>query len=107
MEAVEASRGGAPARKRGFIWLGGSLLVGGEIAGAIVGSFHAGGGAKANDNAAVFKKYAESDSWTVVHILQFMAALLIVAGIVVLARALARMERGAHAGPADCNRSGR
>jgi len=89
----EASREDLPARQRGLIWLGGLLLVGGEVAGAIVGAFHA-GGAKANDHAAVFKQYAESDSWTAVHILLFMSALLIIAGVVVLARALAQVERG-------------
>jgi hypothetical protein len=95
MELGQASRQDLPvARQRGLIWLAGLLLVGGEVAGAIVGSFHAGSGANANNNAAVFKKYAESDSWTAVHILLFMSALLIVAGVVVLARALAQVERG-------------
>ena len=81
------------ARQRGLIWLAGLLLISGEVAAAIVGSFHA-GGAKANDHAAVFKQYAESDSWTAVHVLLFMSALLIVAGVVVLARAAAQSERG-------------
>jgi hypothetical protein len=90
----DTSRGGLPvARERGLIWLAGLLLVGGEVAAAIVGSFHA-GGAKPNNHAAVFKQYAESDSWTTVHILLFMSALVIVAGIVVLARALSQIERG-------------
>jgi hypothetical protein len=89
----DASREDLPARQRGLIWLGGLLLVGGEVAGAIVGAFHA-DGAKANDHAAVFKQYAESSSWTAVHILLFMSALLIIAGVVVLARALAQVERG-------------
>src|SRR5436190_16083031 len=89
-----ASREDLPAaRQCGLIWLAGLLLIGGEVAGAIVGSFHA-GGAKANNHAAVFRQYAESDSWTVVHTLQFVSALLVVAGVVVLARALARVERG-------------
>jgi hypothetical protein len=81
------------ARQRGLIWLAGLLLIGGQVAGTIVGSFHA-GGAKANDHAAVFKQYAESDSWTAVHVLLFMSALLILAGVVVLARAAAQSERG-------------
>jgi hypothetical protein len=94
MELGETSRGDLPvARHRGLIWLAGLLLVGGELAGAIVGSFHA-GGAKPNNHAAVFKQYAESDSWTAVHVLLFMSALIIVAGVVVLARALAQFERG-------------
>jgi hypothetical protein len=94
MDSGETSRGDLPvARQRGLIWLAGLLLVGGAVAAAIVGSFHA-GGAKANNHAAVFKQYAESDSWTAVHIGLFLSALLIVAGIVVLARALVQIERG-------------
>lgn len=82
------------ARQGGLILLAGLLLIGGEVAGAIVGSFHAGGATNANDHAAVFKQYAESDSWTAVHVLLFMSALLILAGVVVLARAAAQSERG-------------
>jgi hypothetical protein len=62
------------ARQGGLILLAGLLLIGGEVAGAIVGSFHAGGATKANDHATVFKQYAESDSWTAVHVLLFMSA---------------------------------
>jgi hypothetical protein len=93
MEMGAASRGDSPARQRGLIWLAGLLLVGGEAASAIVGSFHA-GGAKPNHHAAVFKQYAESDAWTAVHVLLFLSALLVVAGLIVLARALVRIERG-------------
>jgi hypothetical protein len=54
MELGQASRQDLPvARQRGLIWLAGLLLVGGEAAGAIVGSFHAGSGANANNNAAI------------------------------------------------------
>jgi hypothetical protein len=82
------------ARQRGLILPAGLLLVGGEASAAIVGSFHAGAGAKANDHAAVFKKYAESDAWTAVHVLLFVSALLVIAGVVLLARAVAQAERG-------------
>jgi hypothetical protein len=94
MEPGEQRRDLPVTRVRGLIWLAGLLLVGGEVAGAIVGSFHAGGGGKANDHAAVFKQYAESDAWTTVHILLFISALLIIAGVIVLARALLQTEGG-------------
>src|SRR4051794_34983586 len=94
MESGQASTRDLPvARQRGLIWLAGLLLVGGEVAAAIVGSFHA-GSAKANNHAAVFRQYSESDSWTAVHVLLFMSALVVVAGVVVLARALVQIERG-------------
>jgi rhodanese-related sulfurtransferase len=94
MDSGVASRGQLPvARERGPIWLAGLLLVGGELLGLIVGAFHA-GGAKPNNHAAAFKQYAESDAWTAVHIGLFVSALIIVAGLVVLARALGHNERG-------------
>ena len=94
METAQTSREGlATAQQRRLVLLAGLLLVGGVIAGLIVGSFHA-GGAKPNRHAAVFRQYAESDAWTTVHILQFMCSLIIVAGLVVLARALRRSECG-------------
>jgi Domain of unknown function (DUF4386) len=94
MELGQASREDLPmARQRGLIWLAGLLLVGGQVGGVIVGAFHA-GGAKPNNHAAAFKQYAESDAWTAVHVLLFISALIIVAGLIVLARALAGIERG-------------
>src|ERR671932_1571321 len=36
------------------------------------------------DNPAVFMEYAESDSWVVVHLVQWFAALLLIGGFVAL-----------------------
>jgi hypothetical protein len=80
--------------QRGLVRLAGGLLVGGQIVAIIVGRFHAGGGEMANQHAAVFKEYAASDVWTAAHIGLFASGLLIVAGLVVLCRALARAEVG-------------
>jgi hypothetical protein len=79
--------------ERRLVRLAGSLLVGGVLAGVIAGVFHA-GAAKPNNHAAVFKQYAASHAWTAVHIALFGSTLLIVAGIIVLGRALARSEEG-------------
>jgi hypothetical protein len=46
-----------------------------------------------NDSAAAFREYAGSQSWTMVHIGQWLGMLLIVFGLVALARGLAR-QRG-------------
>jgi hypothetical protein len=43
-----------------------------------------------NDSAAAFREYAESSTWTIVHIGQFLAALLVALALVVLARSLTR-----------------
>src|SRR4051794_36793214 len=94
MELGQQGRDLPMARQGAPILLAGLLLVGGEIAALIAGSFHAGGTTDANDHAAVFKKYAESDLWTAVHVLLFMSALVILAGVVVLARAADQSERG-------------
>lgn len=43
-----------------------------------------------NDHPAVFAEYAASDAWKLVHVGQFAAALVVVAGLIVLYRALER-----------------
>jgi hypothetical protein len=43
-----------------------------------------------NDSAAAFQEYAASKTWTVVHIGQFFAALLVALALVILARSLSR-----------------
>ena len=49
-----------------------------------------------NDSAAAFQEYAASNTWTVVHIGQFFAALLVALALVTLARSL--MRQGGVAG---------
>ena len=53
----------------------------------VVSSFHPARIAP-NDSAAVFLEYAASSSWTLVHIGQFFATLVITLGFIVLARSL-------------------
>ena len=43
-----------------------------------------------NDSVAAFQEYAASTTWTIVHIGQFFAALLVALGLVALARSLSR-----------------
>ena len=43
-----------------------------------------------NDSAAAFQEYAASTTWTIVHIGQFFAALLVALALVALARSLSR-----------------
>src|SRR5829696_5015628 len=43
-----------------------------------------------NDSAAAFQEYAMSKTWTIVHIGQFFAALLVALALVALARSLTR-----------------
>jgi hypothetical protein len=50
-----------------------------------------------NDSAAAFQEYAASNTWTIVHIGQFFAALLVALALVTLARSLARQGGGAGA----------
>jgi hypothetical protein len=45
-----------------------------------------------NDSAAAFQEYAASNIWTIVHIGQFFAALLVALALVTLARSLARQS---------------
>jgi hypothetical protein len=50
-----------------------------------------------NDSAAAFQEYAASKTWTIVHIGQFFAALLVVLALVTLARSLAHQGGAAGA----------
>ena len=45
-----------------------------------------------NNSAAAFHEYAASNTWTIVHIGQFFAALLVALALVTLARSLARQS---------------
>jgi hypothetical protein len=92
MEMSHLEPGGLPVpQERRVVRLAGSLLVGGELLAVIAGLFHV-GTAKPNNHAAVFEQYAGSDAWTAVHIALFASDLLIVAGLIVLSRALARTQ---------------
>jgi hypothetical protein len=62
------------------------LLLAGQLLFIVVTQFHTGG--DANDHTSIFVKYADSGDWKVVHALQFGAVAVIVAGLVMLSRAI-------------------
>jgi hypothetical protein len=68
--------------------LAGALLVGGLVFFYIVTPlWHPGG--QENNHPVIFTKYAKSDAWIAVHLLQFAAVLVQLAGFLVLYRLLA------------------
>jgi hypothetical protein len=66
---------------------GSTLVLGGVIAAFAVTQFHPSHAAP-NDHHAAFAEYAASDSWIMVHLGQFAAGLVLLAGVIGLARAL-------------------
>ena len=76
-------------RERRLLVLGASLWVGGLVVGAIAGFFHASPpGGDANDLVATFPGIAASGAWGAAHFGQFAGAWLVLAGLLVLYRAL-------------------
>jgi hypothetical protein len=69
------------------------LLAVGFIGYVVVGLFHPDG--PANNHAVVFAEYAESASWTLVHLGQFAGMAMVVAGLLVLSFALDVRAEGA------------
>ena len=82
---------GAPARHRAPLVLAGALVVGGSVANSIVTTFHP-HREDPNDHAAVFAEYAASTDWIWVHYAQLAAALTMLAGFVVLYRAMTALR---------------
>jgi hypothetical protein len=72
---------------RTSIRLGSALALSGQLAYVAVTQLHAGG--HANEHHEIFETYAHNGIWGAVHLGQFLAMAMIVAGLVVLARALA------------------
>ena len=71
------------ARERGeSLRLSAALLLAGQIAYIIVTQFHVDG--NANNHRVIFTKYAESESWEAVHLLQFASAAILLAGLFTL-----------------------
>ncbi|MDQ1533611.1 MAG: hypothetical protein QOF28_1372 [Actinomycetota bacterium] len=90
------ARGGAAklarevaAPQRRLLRIAGGLLVGGELLALVAGFFHP-TSAHPNDHTVTFAKYAASDDWLAVHIGQFAGVIMVLAGLVVLYRALAQ-----------------
>ena len=78
---------------RATLRTGSTLLLGGLVAEYVVTSFHA-AHENPNDHHAVFAEYAASDNWIAVHLGQFAAGLVVIAGIITLLRALLRPTTG-------------
>jgi hypothetical protein len=83
----------SPNASRGALRTGSTLLLGGLLAEYVVTSFHA-AHENPNDHDAVFAEYAASDNWIAVHLGQFAAGLVVIAGIITLLRALLRPTTG-------------
>src|SRR5690349_7520698 len=62
------------------------LLLTGQLLYIVVTQFHTGG--DANNHAATFADYAKSGSWKGVHVGQFLAMAVIIAGLIVLSSAV-------------------
>jgi hypothetical protein len=73
--------------ERTLLRLAGSLILGGSILVQVVTAFHP-SREDPNDHPAVFAEYADADAWEAVHFGQFAAALIVIAGLIVLYRAL-------------------
>lgn len=71
---------------RSALKLPASLLIAGQLLYIGVTQFHAGG--DANDHHHIFEHYAENGIWGFVHIGQFLAIALLVAGLVLLRQAM-------------------
>jgi hypothetical protein len=66
--------------------LAGGLLVGGFLLNLVVTLFHPSG--DEDNHRIIFAKYADSDAWIAIHLGQFIAVLIALAGFVVLSRFL-------------------
>jgi hypothetical protein len=79
-----------PSASSSYRWgliIAGALIIAGCVAITAVGPFHP-SRENPNDHPAVFAEYAASTSWIWVHYAQFAAVLTLLAGFVVLNRAL-------------------
>ena len=63
-----------------------TLLLAGQLLYIVITQMHAGG--DANNHPAIFAAYARSEIWTAVHVGQFVATALLLAGLVALSSAL-------------------
>ena len=66
--------------------LSAALLLAGQLLYIAITQFHTGG--EANDHPAIFAAYAGSETWTVVHVGQFAAMAILLAGLLALSFAL-------------------
>ncbi len=85
MNLPSARRGGAMI-DRTSLRLSATLLLVGQLLYIMVTQLHAGG--VANDHPAIFAAYAASGIWTAVHVGQFAAVAILLAGLLALFFAL-------------------
>ena len=71
---------------RSSLRLSAALLLVGQLLYIVITQFHTGG--EANDHPAIFAAYAGSETWTVVHVGQFAAIAILLAGLFALFFAL-------------------
>src|SRR3954452_16346859 len=81
-------RGARPdaMRDRSSLRLSATLILAGQLLFIVVTLLHADG--KANDHRSVFAEYARSGSWKAVHLVQFAAVAILLAGLLALFFAL-------------------
>jgi hypothetical protein len=80
------AKSGDAMNDRPSLRLSATLLLVGQLLFIVVTQFHADG--PANDHPVVFAEYARSDTWKVVHVGQFAAMAILLAGLIVLFFAL-------------------
>jgi hypothetical protein len=84
--AVHPAASPASAEPPASLRLPATLLLSGQLLYIVVTLLHTGG--EANDHHDVFAEYADSGSWTVVHLGQFASMAILVAGLIALFSAL-------------------
>jgi hypothetical protein len=73
--------------------LSATLLLAGQLLYILITQFHAGG--EANNHQEIFAEYASNDIWKAVHVGQFLAMAVIIAGLLVFCFAVDVQARGA------------
>jgi hypothetical protein len=87
MEALMVTQSPVRPVERNSVRLAAVLLLAGVVVTAIAGFLHV-EGADANDHQSIFAIYAASQSWTAVHLGQFIGMVIIIFGLVALFFAL-------------------
>jgi hypothetical protein len=83
MSADRVRERGEAMIDRTSLRLSATLLLGGQLLYILVTQFHAGG--KANNHQEIFAAYAGNEAWKPVHVGQFLAVAVIIAGLLALA----------------------
>jgi hypothetical protein len=74
------------ASERSTLRLTGGLLLGGFLLTIVATLFHPSG--HEDNHRAIFTKYADSDAWVTIHLVQFIGVIIALAGLLVLYRTL-------------------